>query len=146
MNVANSNQIREEVLWQTELRQLPRWHLVMHQTHLCSQLSVLLTFHETKAIGYWIADAVTTLLVHETASLCIRQFQKETTPSEWPTTPRSMRLEEADIALGVWDAGEKCKKTLILHNILHVPDYGRNSLLSMSQLRKSNMFVDFHHT
>ena len=63
--------------------------------HLCSQLSVLLAFHQTKAIGYWTVDEVITLLAHEHASLRINRFHKETTPSESPTTPRSTLWDEA---------------------------------------------------
>jgi len=110
-NVENSNTIREGVLWRTKLRRLLRRHQVMRQTHLCLQLSVLLACHQTKAIGYWTADAVTTLLAHENASLRIRRFHKETTSSESPTTPRLTLLDEAMLPLTcgtlVRDAGRR---------------------------------------
>ena len=43
-------------------------------------------------------------------------------------------LGRGDVTLNVWDAGEQCGKRLIRHDVLHVPEYGRNSLLSISQL------------
>ena len=53
-------------------------------------------------------------------------------------------LGQGDVTLNVWDAGQKCGETLIHPDVLHVLDCGRNSLLSISQLRKSNLFVNFH--
>src|SRR5205807_7241066 len=55
-------------------------------------------------------------------------------------------LGRGDITLNVWDtlAGENCMKHLILTDVLHVPDCGQNSLLSVSELRKAGVLVDFY--
>jgi len=142
-NMENSNTIREGVLWRTKLGRLLRRHRVMRQTHLCLKLSVLLPCHQTKAIGYWTADTVTTLLAHNNASLPIRRFPKETTVSV-TNNFKIDALGRGDVTLNGWDAGERCGKTLMLHNVPHVPDCGLNCLLSISQLRKLNLLVDFH--
>ena len=47
------------------------------------------------------------------------------------------------MSLLVWDDGKQCKKELVLKGVLHVPACGENSLLSVSQLRRSGIFVEF---
>jgi len=51
-------------------------------------------------------------------------------------------LSRGDVTLLVWDDGKQCKMELILSGVLHVPACGENSLLSVSQLRRSGIFVE----
>ena len=52
-------------------------------------------------------------------------------------------LGQGDVSLLVWDDGKQCKKELVLKGVLHVPACGENSLLSVSQLRRSGILVEF---
>ena len=50
-----------------------------------------------------------------------------------------------NVSLNVWNVGPKWGKSLVLRDVLYIPDCGQNSLLSVLQLRMSNLFLDFHH-
>jgi len=52
-------------------------------------------------------------------------------------------LGRGDLTLLVWDDGKQCKIELLFKHVLHVPACGENSLLSVSQVRGSGIFVEF---
>jgi len=52
-------------------------------------------------------------------------------------------LGQGDVTLLVWDDGKQGKMELLLKDVLHVPACGENSQLSVSQLRRSGIFVEF---
>jgi len=52
-------------------------------------------------------------------------------------------LSRGDVALLLWDDGKQCKMELLLKDLLHVPACRENSLLSVSQLRRAGIFVEF---
>ena len=52
-------------------------------------------------------------------------------------------LGRGDVTLLVWDEGKQCKMELLLKDVLHVPACGENSLLSVSQLRRAAIVVEF---
>jgi len=52
-------------------------------------------------------------------------------------------LGRGDVSLLVSHDGKQCKMELLLKDVLHVPACGENSLLSVSQLRRLGIFVEF---
>jgi len=50
-------------------------------------------------------------------------------------------LGRGDVTLLVWDDGKQCKMELLLKDVLYVPACGENSLLSVSQLRRSSIVI-----
>ena len=55
----------------------------------------------------------------------------------------SCALGRGNVTLEVWDRGRKCISKLLLEDVLNVPACGSKSLRSVSQLRRSRIFVDF---
>jgi len=53
-------------------------------------------------------------------------------------------LGEGTIVLAVWDKRGKQERNLVILGVLHVPEWGRNNLLSVSQLCNLGYYVDFH--
>ena len=51
-------------------------------------------------------------------------------------------LGRGDVNLLVWHDGKQCKIELLLKDVLHFPACGEHSLLSVSQLRRSGIFVE----
>jgi len=122
-------------------------HAAPAETPNISQFTVFSTAHVPADVSHWLLDSGCSNDV--TGS---RNALTMYTPS--PKGNHTIRvannselsaLGRGDVTLNMCDAGETCGMTLILHDILHVPDCRCNSVLSMSPLRKLYLFVDFHH-
>ena len=57
--------------------------------------------------------------------------------------PESYALGQGNVTLEGWDRGRKCITRLVLEDVLHLPACCSNSLLSVLQLQRSCIFVDF---
>jgi len=55
-------------------------------------------------------------------------------------------LGEGEVTLAVWDEKGRRERNLVILGVLHVPECGRNNLISVSQLCNSGYYVDFHRT
>jgi len=55
-------------------------------------------------------------------------------------------LGEGEVTLAVWDEKGRRERNLVIPGVLHVPECGRNNLLSVSHLCNSGYYVDFHRT
>ena len=55
-------------------------------------------------------------------------------------------LGEGEVALTVWDQKGKPEKVLVIAGVLHVPESGRNNLLSVWLLCTSSYYVEFYRS
>ena len=55
-------------------------------------------------------------------------------------------LAEGEVTLAVWDEKVRRERNLVIPGVLHVPEYGRNNLLSVFHLCNSGYYVDIHLT
>ena len=53
-------------------------------------------------------------------------------------------LGEGEVVFAVWDKNGLRERNLVIPRVLHVPECGGNNLLSVSQLCRSDYYVDFH--
>jgi len=52
-------------------------------------------------------------------------------------------LGGGNVTLLVWDDGKQCEIELLMKDVLHIPACSKNSLLSVSQLGRAGILVEF---